>query len=135
MKKTIIIILIVLSYAFSIFIGIVFGTLFDKEHDVIPSEVFLSKISPDSSTVALILRGNDCTFLFGNRYYLALDKNNNRWIVDRELSDGFGDYEGGIVKIIWLDSNKVKIERYISDMKSDIVFDISNSKWITENAF
>ena len=101
--------------------------------ETLPTKVLIEKPSPDKKIQAQIIEGEKIESLnmlgSNTRYYLLIEYPNSKHLVVRELSEGFGSYEGGIVGLEWLDSKRILINRYVSDRKADIVYDISKNKW------
>ncbi len=104
----------------------------------IPKEILIKKTSPDGNLEALILTGDtgDSWDLLGagHRAYLAIVKNNTTLILDRDLTEGMGTYEGGIMNIAWLNNNEILIERYISDRQDNIIFNYKTIEWKSQNS-
>ena len=47
----------------------------------------------------------------------------------RDLSEGSGSYEGGVLGLKWLDSNRVYIDRVVSDQRNDLIYNLSKNEW------
>lgn len=105
----------------------------EEGRELLPQNVTIKESSPDSTISALILSGHtgDAGDLLGtkNRFYLAFQHDSTIYIVDRDLSEGKGTYEGGIIGLQWLNTHEVKVERFISDRRNDIVFNRLTHQW------
>ncbi len=104
-----------------------------KGAELIPQKVILEKKSPDASVVAQILQGKivDGFNVLGSdtRFYLCINYPDSKHLILRDLSEGFGSYEGGVIGLDWKDSKKLHIQRYVGDQRSDIIYDVTNKKW------
>jgi hypothetical protein len=90
--------------------------------------------SPCGSQTALVLEAahyRTCFDLLGGdrRFYLGLRRGHVTCILNRELSDGRGTYEGGIGTIKWEDENTVLLERWVNDREANLAFNTADWKW------
>ena len=104
-----------------------------KGRKPIPKNIIISKVSPDKKITALIFQyhtGESFDLLgAGNRFYLGFKINDITCIIDRDLSEGMGSYEGGISDIIWLNKTELLIQRSVADKQSDLIFDLKEFQW------
>lgn len=117
-----------------IIVGLFAGQVNDNSKELFPREVVQSVKSPNGKTTALLLSGKTDGYLdflgSDKRYYLGLQRNNATYIIDRELTEGFGDDKGGVPNIKWLNDQEVLVERTIGGQRKDIVFDLSTHEWM-----
>ena len=101
--------------------------------EILPTKIILEKISPNGKVTAQIIEGEKIqgfNALGSNtRFYLSLQYPNSRHLILRDLSEGFGSYEGGVLGLKWLNSSLVYIERMVSDQQADIIYDLSINAW------
>lgn len=131
MKKILFIALIaVIVSVLTIFVIFFFSS---EKLEPLPRDVVISKPSPDSQTIALILRSraNKSWDLLGSeqKFYLAFRRNNVTSIIDYDLSEGRGTYEGSIVDVKWLNKNEILIKRFVADQQADVIFNQSENQW------
>jgi len=100
----------------------------------LPQSVLLEARSPSGRQGAQILeaprRGGDYLGS-GRRFYLAVRRGGTTCVVTRELSDGFGTYEGGVAGLRWRDDRTVVLGRTVADRRADLAFDTDAWQWIT----
>jgi hypothetical protein len=100
---------------------------------ILPTTIILEKLSPNKKVMAQILEGEKIEGFnplgSNKRFYLTLQYQNSRHLILRDLSEGFGSYEGGVLGLKWLDSSLIYIERIISDHQADIIYDLSTNAW------
>ena len=132
--KTIIVVMLVLVPI--IMLGLlswIFSPKIPEGSEILPTKVILEKESPNKKITAQILEGEQIegVNLLGSnyRYYLTIKYPNARHLILRDLSEGFGSYEGGVIDLNWIDSNRVYIERIVSDQQADLIYDISINTW------
>jgi hypothetical protein len=127
-----------ISLVFLLFWGQFFICCTNNSTNVIsPKRIFLSKPSPDKNTTAIIYTWEEkdkVEFLeniLGNdsRFVLGFSNKKSKWLVDFELSEGFGTYEGGITGIEWINEYEVLVKRRIGDSQKDIKYNIRLNKW------
>jgi hypothetical protein len=102
-----------------------------------PKCIFLSKPSPDKNLTAIIYTWEEkdkvesLENILGNdsRFVLGFSNKKSKWLVDFELSEGFGTYEGCITGIEWINEYEVLVKRRISDSQKDIKYNIRLNKW------
>jgi hypothetical protein len=94
-----------------------------------PLVVLFNLPSPDGSVEARILQSNSGNLFASERYYLAFQRDQHVHIVARELSEGFGSYEGGVLGLRWLNNHQVLIKRAVADVPVDLVYDLITQKW------
>ena len=135
-KKILIIIIILLAMTVSSGLTVIilsFGGSEGKEP--LPQEVVQSQISPDGTIIALLFyahTGGSWDILgTGERNYLGLERKGIIYIIARDLTEGFGTYEGGVLGIKWLNNDQILVERIISDHRDDIIFDLVENDWKT----
>ncbi len=120
-----------LTYMITDFIG-------TEGKEPIPKEILFKKISPNGKLEALIFAGDtgESWDLLGagHRAYLAIVKNNTTMIINRDLTEGMGTYEGGIMNIEWLNNEEILIERYISDRQDNIVYNCDKIEWKSQKS-
>jgi hypothetical protein len=101
--------------------------------EILPTTIIMEKLSPNKKVMAQIIEGEKIEGFnplgSNKRFYLALQYQNSRHLILRDLSEGFGSYEGGVLGLKWLDSSLVYIERIISDHQADIIYDLSINAW------
>lgn len=89
--------------------------------------------NPKNEVTAQILEGEmiDSSNLLGSnqRFYLSLKYRRSQHLILRDLSEGFGTYEGGVVGIRWLDPDRLYIERIVADKQTDLIYNISSNTW------
>ena len=93
--------------------------------EILPTTITMEKLSPNEKVMAQIIEGEKIegfNVLGSNkRFYLALQYPDSRHLILRDLSEGFGSYEGGVLGLKWLNSSLVYIERMVSDQQADII--------------
>lgn len=97
-----------------------------------PSEVVASAVSVDGTATVRVLayRGEPGDMLgAGVQFYLSIERNGSTMIVTRDLSEGFGTYEGGIEELLWLGPNQILVKRVVADRSANIVFELSSGRW------
>ena len=92
-----------------------------------PPKSFLC--SPDSSISAGIYHADNKELLNGDEFYLGIRRDSVEIIITRELSDGFGTYEAGIMGLEWLNENRIRIARIISDQPDTLIYNVNNMRW------
>jgi len=101
--------------------------------ETIPTKILIEQKSPHDELIAQILEGEKIEgfdMLGSNeRVYLKLKYPNSEHLVLRDLSEGFGSYEGGIFGLKWLDENRVYIDRVVGDQEADLVYDLNEHRW------
>ena len=130
-----IILAVIISGTLSCILTIVIMTFSGSEgKEPLPHQIIQTVISPDGKITALLFKddtGESMNFLGSDsRNYLGIKKNSVTYIISRDLTEGFGSYEGGVFNIKWLNDQLIFIERVISDQQKNIIFDISEDKWI-----
>lgn len=100
----------------------------------LPQSVLLETRSPSGRQAAQILearRGGGNYLGSGRRFYLAVRRGETTCVVTRELSDGFGTYEGGVAGLRWRDDRTVVLERTVADRRADLAFNTDAWEWTT----
>ena len=101
--------------------------------EIIPRKILMEQENPNNEVTAQILEGEmiDSFNLLGSnqRFYLLLQYRNSQHLILRDLSEGSGTYEGGVVGLRWLDHNRLYIERIVADQRSDLIYDILSKNW------
>ena len=101
--------------------------------EILPETVLMEEHGPNNTLIGQILAGEKIEGFnplgSNERYYLSIKYPNSQYLVLRDLSEGFGSYEGGMMGLKWLDSEHILIERIVGDQKADLVFDIENQSW------
>ncbi len=104
-----------------------------NECEPFPSDVIASATSPDGQAVAKILEfgPGDGGGMLGIdvQFFLSIEQNGTTAIITRELSEGFGTYEGGVSGVRWLDAHRVLVERAISDRPANLVYELNSGSW------
>ena len=102
--------------------------------EIIPRIVLMEQENLKNEVTAQILEGEmiDSFNLLGSnqRFYLSLQYRNSQHLILRDLSEGSGTYEGGVVGLRWLDPNRLYIERIVADQRADLIYDISSKTWL-----
>ena len=136
MKKFLKITIIASSLSLFVVIGItfwIFRPYIPEGAEIFPTEIIMEMDSPDKRVKAQILEGERIEGFnplgSNERYYLTLQYPNVRNLIVRDLSEGFGSYEGGVLGLKWLDSNRVYIERVVGDQRADLVYNLSKNEW------
>jgi hypothetical protein len=100
--------------------------------EIFPTKIIMEKESPDKKVKAQILEGQRIEGFnplgSNERYYLTLQYPNVRNLIVRDLSEGSGSYEGGVLGLKWLDSNRVYIDRVVSDQRNDLIYNLSKNE-------
>jgi hypothetical protein len=111
----------------------IFSPKIPEGAEILPKKVIIEKRNPNKEIIAQILEGEkieDLNLLGSNyRFYLMLKYPNARHLILRDLSEGFGSYEGGVLDLKWVDSNRVYIERIVGDQRADLIYDLSINTW------
>ena len=134
MKKFLKITIIASSLSLFVVIGItfwIFRPYIPEGAEIFPTEIIMD--SPDKRVKAQILEGERIEGFnplgSNERYYLTLQYPTVRNLIVRDLSEGFGSYEGGVLGLKWLDSNRVYIERVVGDQLADLIYNLSKNEW------
>ena len=100
----------------------------------LPHKIIQTELSPNGEVTALLFEdstGESMNFLGSDsRNYLGIKKNEVIYIISRDLTEGFGSYEGGVFSIKWLNNQQIYIERIIGDQQKNIIFDIHENRWL-----
>ena len=111
----------------------IFSPKIPEGSEILPTKVIIEKENPNKNITAQILEGEQIegfNVLGSNyRFYLTLKFSNVRHLILRDLSEGFGTYEGGVIDLKWIDSNRIYIERIVSDQRADLIYDLSINTW------
>jgi len=137
MKKHFKIIIFVTLVLVAIFmlglISWIFSPKIPEGSEILPTKVIMEKKNPDKEITAQILEGEKIEGfnpLGSNyRFYLSLKYPKAQHLILRDLSEGFGSYEGGVIDLRWVDSNRIYIERIVSDQEADLIYDVSINTW------
>ena len=136
MKKLLKISIIAAGISLVIFFGIGFWIFYPQVpsgSEILPTDIIMEQKSPDKKITAQIIEGEKIegfNALGSNkRFYLALQYTDSRHLILRDLSEGSGSYEGGVLGLKWLNSSRVYIERIVSDHQADIIYDLSINAW------
>lgn len=101
--------------------------------EILPAKVLIEQRGPNNKMVAQILVGKKIEGFnplgSNERYYLSIKHPNSQYLVLRDLSEGFGSYEGGVMGLKWIDSEHISIEIVVGDQKADLIFDLKNHAW------
>lgn len=101
--------------------------------EILPETVLMEEHGPNNILIAQILAGEKIEGFnplgSNKRYYLSIKYPNSQYLVLRDLSEGFGSYEGGVMGLKWLDSEHILVERIVGDQKAGLVFDLENQSW------
>ena len=136
MRKFLKITIIVFGVSIVLIVGITFWIFRPQVpvgSEIIPREVLMEQENLKTEVTAQILKGEmiDSFNLLGSnqRFYLSLKYRNSRHLILRDLSEGSGAYEGGVIGLRWLDNNRLYIERIVGDQRSDLIYDILSKNW------
>ena len=103
----------------------------------LPHKIIQTEVSPNGEVTALLFEdstGESMNFLGSDsRNYLGIKKNDITYIISRDLTEGFGTYEGGVFNIKWLNDQQIFIERIIGDQQKNIILDIRENRWLENN--
>ncbi|MBK6776899.1 MAG: hypothetical protein IPG74_14025 [Flavobacteriales bacterium] len=104
-----------------------------RESDVkFPTHIVVSVPSPDSTVAAVLyhwkIAGDD---LLGanDRWSLGFVRGETKWHIERELGEGHGTYEGGVLDIEWVDGHRVKVIRRLDDQDANLLFDLRSNEF------
>ena len=104
--------------------------------ELFPNQAIASEPSPDGKVIATILeskRNNKSNYLGSDiQFFLSLEYDNSTAIFTRDLTEGFGSYEGGVHGLRWLSADRILIERYVADRESNIIFDLMSHSWLKQ---
>jgi len=134
-KKRAIIAICILA---AVYIGLM-HYIFDSPHipegaEILPEKILMEKRGPDNQLSAQILIGEKIEGFnplgSNERYYLSIKHPSSQYLVLRDLSEGFGSYEGGVMDLKWLDAEHVHIARVIGDQRADLIYDLKSHSWI-----
>lgn len=133
-----VILAVIISGALSCFMTYIFMSFSGSERkEPLPQEIIQKEVSPNGKVIALLYEdstGESMNFLGSdNRNYLGIKKNDITYIISRDLTEGFGTYEGGVFNIRWLNNQQILIERIIGDHQKNIIFDIQENRWLENN--
>jgi hypothetical protein len=97
-----------------------------------PDSISARATSPDSMVEARIYywRDDNANFLAAERWCLGFSKDKTTWLIERELGEGKGSYEGGVFYPEWLNNHQVKVHRRIDDQDADVVFDLTKQAFV-----
>lgn len=136
MKTFLKIIIVVIILLIIVVVGLLywlFSPSIPVDSQLLPTKIIYKQKSPDQKIIAEILEGKAIEGFnpLGSdvRFYLTLKYQNSSHLIIRELSEGFGTYEGGVFGVKWLDENRVYIERAVGDQKADLIYDITKHEW------
>ena len=137
MRKFLKITIIVLGVSIVLIVGVtywIFRPQVPVGSEIIPRIVVMEQENLKKEVTAQILEGEmiDSFDLLGSnqRFYLSLQYRNSQHLILRDLSEGSGTYEGGVVGLRWLDPNRLYIERIVADQRADLIYDISSKTWL-----
>lgn len=133
-----VILAVIISGALSWFMTYIFMSFSGSERkEPLPQKIIQKEVSPNGKVTALLYEdstGESMDFLGSDsRYYLGIKKNDITYIISRDLTEGFGTYEGGVFNIRWLNNQQIFIERIISDHQKNIILDIHENRWRENN--
>jgi hypothetical protein len=136
MKKLLKILIIAAGVFLVIFLAIgfwIFHPQVPTGSEILPRDIIMEQKSPDKKITAQIIEGEKIEGFnplgSNKRFYLALQYPDSRHLILRDLSEGFGSYEGGVSGLKWLNSSRIYIERIVSDHQADIIYDLSINAW------
>ena len=111
----------------------IFSPKIPEGSEILPTKVIIEKKNPNKEITAQILEGEKIEGfnpLGSNyRFYLTLKYPRAQHLILRDLSEGLGSYEGGVIDLKWVDSNRIYIERIVSDQQADLIYDLSINTW------
>lgn len=105
-----------------------------RNRALIPQQVMLEQVSPDGDITAIVYTADTGKLnLIGaeQRAYLGIRYPGSELILRRELTESFGEYEGGVLELKWISNHEILVKRAIADQRKDIVFDVTSHKWRT----
>lgn len=136
MKKILKIVIIAAGISFLVLVGITFWIFRPQVpvgSEILPINIIIEQKSPNNMVTAQIVEGEKIEGInplgSNERFYLSLRYSNVQHLVLRDLSEGSGSYEGGVFGLKWLDSNRIYIERIVSDRQANLIYDISEHAW------
>ena len=96
--------------------------------------IYLKSESPNKNLVAEIFNIEDkskADFLTNGTHFLSITNllDSTKILVEKDLLNGQGGYESGIVNIFWIDNNHIFIERYLDDRKQNLIFSLKEIKF------
>ncbi len=104
-----------------------------QDREPIPQEVMFSVTSPSGGGIEAVIyttQTDGYNFIgSGYRCFLAIRYPGSECILRRELTKGFGNYEGGVLGIKWISDHEILVERAIADQRKDIVYDTKSHEW------
>jgi hypothetical protein len=117
------------------FAGLAFVAFLGPRPYELPHDIIDQIASPRGSQTAMVLEAAHHLTWFDllggdRRFYLALRRGCVTCILNRELSDGYGTYEGGFGTIRWEDENTVFLERWVNDREANLAFNTADWEWI-----
>jgi hypothetical protein len=138
MKKYLKIAIVTICILVAVYIGLI-HYIFNSPDipggaEILPEEVLMEKRAPNNKLLAQILIGEKIEGFnplgSNERYYLSIKHPSSQYLVLRDLSEGFGSYEGGVMDLKWLDSEHICIERVVGDQRSDLIYDLESHLWL-----
>ncbi len=116
------------------FAGLAFVALLGPRPYELPHTILDQITSPSGSQTALVLEAAHHRTWFDllggdRRFYLGLRRGCVTCILNRELSDGRGTYEGGIGAIRWEDENTILLARWVNDQEANLAFNTVDWIW------
>ena len=116
----------------SIFIFFTFLLLIKCED--VKRTIYLNSESPNKNLLAEIINIEDKScgnFLTDGTHFLRITNlsDSTKILIEKDLLNGTGGYESGIVKLFWIDNNRIFIERYLDDRKQNLIFNLKEVKF------
>ena len=133
-----VILAVIISGTLSCFMTFIIMSFSGSEgKEPLPHKIIQTEVSPNGEVTALLFEdstGESMNFLGSDsRNYLGIKKNDITYIISRDLTEGFGTYEGGVFNIKWLNDQQIFIERIIGDQQKNIILDIRENRWLENN--
>ena len=97
-------------------------------------DIYLKSESPNKKLLAEIINIKDKThvdFLTDGTHFLRITNllDSTRILIEKDLLNGHGGYESEIVNLFWIDNNQIFIERYLDDIKQNLIFNLKEIKF------
>jgi hypothetical protein len=114
--------------------ALAFAVVAGREPYQLPQVVVEHATSPSGAQAAVVLEAahhrTGFDLLGGDRrLFLALRRADTTCILTRELSEGFGSYQGGVGALTWNGEHSVVLERWVSDREANVTFNTDDWTW------
>ncbi len=128
-----IIIAVVVSVIAVLFVVNIFTPGIPEGTEFFPRREIMEAKNPFNEITAIIVEGEKpeiMNYLGSNiTCYLKLEYPKSTLLISRDLTDGSGCYEGEIESVKWLDQDRILIERYVNNIKSNLIYDTRQMGW------